>query len=281
MVFFCDRRSRSKNVIVNKRALYAVMVALLLPLVFFFVFQAMTKKATRMPGHYLPDSLVTVTRKGKRVTDTAWHQVKDFSLTNQEGKTVTWDSLRGKIVIMDFFFTHCPTICPGLTRNMKRMAESINNGERVGDRTNKQVQFISMSIDPERDSVPRLKYWADRFQINPGQWWLLTGPKKEIYDIILHEIKIPVEDGEGVDSNFAHTDHFVLIDSNRYVRGYYHGLDSVSLAQLSNDLILLTLEKGKNEKSFFADKLMLIAIVFLVAIFGVGLLLFVIRKRPS
>jgi len=281
MVFFCDRRTRSKNVIVNKRALYAVMVALLLPLVFFFVFQAMTKKATRMPGHYLPDSLVTVTKKGKRVIDTAWHQVKDFSLTNQEGKTITWDSLRGKIVIMDFFFTHCPTICPGLTRNMKRMAESINNGERVGDRTNKQVQFISMSIDPERDSVPRLKYWADRFQINPEQWWLLTGTKKEIYDIILHEIKIPVEDGEGVDSNFAHTDHFVLIDSNRYVRGYYHGLDSVSLAQLSNDLILLTLEKGKNEKSFFADKLMLIAIVFLVAIFGVGLLLFVIRKRPT
>jgi protein SCO1/2 len=232
-----------------------------------------------MPRHYLPDSVVTVTKKGKRVTDTAWHEVKEFSLTNQEGKNVTWDSLKGKIIIADFFFTHCPTICPSLTKNMKRLAESINNGERVGDRTNKYVHFLSFSIDPERDSVQRLKAWADRFQVNPENWDLLTGDKKAIYDIILNEIKIPVEDGKGVDTNFAHTDHFVLIDSNRNVRGYYHGLDSESLGQLSKDLILLTMEKGKHEKSFFADKLMLIAIVFLVTIFGVGLLLFIIRKK--
>ena len=222
---------------------------------------------------------MTVTKKGKRVTDTVWHQVKDFSLVNQEGKKVSWEDLHGKIIIADFFFTHCPTICPGLTRNMKRLAESIHNGERVGDQTNKLVHFLSFSIDPERDSVERLKYWADRFQVNPEQWWLLTGDKKMIYDLIIHEIKVPAEDGHGVDTNFMHTDHFVLIDSNHYVRGYYHGLDSLSLAALSQDLVLLTLEKGKHEKSFFADKLMLIAVVFLVAIFGVGLLLFVLRKK--
>lgn len=255
------------------------MLALLLPLVFFFVFQAKTKNAVKMPGHYLPDSVVTVTKKGKRVTDTVWHQVKDFSLVNQEGKKVSWDSLRGKIVIADFFFTHCPTICPGLTRNMKRMAESIHNGQRVGDKTNKLVHFLSFSIDPERDSVERLKYWADRFQVNPEQWWLLTGDKKMIYDLIINEIKVPAEDGKGIDTNFMHTDHFVLIDSNRYVRGYYHGLEPASLAQLSEDLVLLTLEKGKNEKSFFADKLLLIAIVFLVAIFAVGLFFFLLRKK--
>jgi protein SCO1/2 len=265
---------------VNKTALYAIMVALLLPLIFFFVFQEKTKNATQMPRHYLPDSVVTVTKKGKRVTDTAWHKVKDFTLTNQEGRTISWNELKGKIVIADFFFTHCPTICPSLTRNMKRLSESLNNGERVGDRTNKSVHFLSFSIDPERDSVPRLKAWADRFQVNPDQWWLLTGSKKDIYDLILHEFKIPVEDGMGVDTNFMHTDHFVMIDSNRYVRGYYHGLDSASLGQLSRDLVLLTLEKGEHEKSFFADKLLLIAIVFLIAIFGIGLFFYVLRKRP-
>jgi len=231
-----------------------------------------------MPRHYLPDSLVTVTKKGKRVTDTVWHQIRDFSLTNQEGKTISWNDLKGKIVIADFFFTHCPTICPGLTRNMKRLAESIHNGQRVGDKTNTLVHFISFSIDPERDSVERLKYWADRFQINPEQWWLLTGLKKDIYDLIINEIKVPVEDGKGVDTSFMHTDHFVLIDSNRYVRGYYHGLDSASLGQLSEDLVLLTLEKGKHEKSFFADKLLLIAIVFLLVIFGVGLFMFILKR---
>src|SRR6186997_1841406 len=142
----------------NKKALFAVMLALLVPLVFFFVFQAKTKDAVRKPRHYLPDSVTTVVKKGKRVTDTAWHVIKDFSIIN-------WDSLRGKIIIADFFFTHCPTICPGLTRNMKRLAESIHNGERVGDKTNKLVHFLSFSIDSERDSVERLKYWADRFQV--------------------------------------------------------------------------------------------------------------------
>lgn len=263
----------------NKKALYAVMLALLLPLVCYFIVKQKSETAVAMPQHYLPDSVVTVTKNGKRVTDTIWHQLANFTLTNQEGKTVSLDSLKGKIIIADFFFTHCPTICPGLTRNMKRLAESVNNGQRVGDRTNKQVHFLSFSIDSERDSVERLKYWADKYQVNPEQWWLLTGRKKDIYDIIINEMKIPVEDGQGIDTNFMHTDHFVLIDSNRYVRGYYHGLDTMALGKLSSDLVLLTLEKDPKEKSFFAGKLQLIAVVFLAAIFGVGLLLFIIRKK--
>jgi protein SCO1/2 len=264
---------------VNKKALYAVMLAILLPLVSYFIVKRKSEHTILMPPHYFADTVITVTKKGKHVTDTVWHQVANFSLTNQENKLVTWDSLKGKIVIADFFFTRCPTICPTLTLNMKRLQVSITNAQRVGDKTNNQVHFLSFSIDPERDSVKQLKKWADRFQINPEQWWLLTGNKKMIYDLIIHEMKIPVDDGMGIDTNFMHTDHFVLIDSNRYVRGFYHGLDSASLAKLSNDLVLLTLEKGKNEKSFFDGKLELIAVVVLIAIFGVGLLLFFLRKK--
>jgi protein SCO1/2 len=264
---------------VNKKALFAVLLAILLPLVSYFIVKNKSEHVIIMPGHYYSDTVVTVTRNGKLETDTIWHRLTDFNLTNQENKPVSWDSLKGKIIIADFFFTHCPTICPGLTRNMKRLAESVNNGQRIGDKRNQQVHFLSFSIDPERDSVEQLKKWADRFQINPDQWWLLTGNKKMIYDLIIHEMKISVDDGMGVDTNFMHTDHFVLIDSNRYVRGFYHGLDSISLAKLSNDLVLLTLEKGKNEKSFFDGKLELIAVVFLVAIIGVGLLFYFLRRK--
>jgi protein SCO1/2 len=162
---------------------------------------------------------------------------------------------------------------------MKRMVESIHNGQRVGDKTNKQVHFLSFSIDPERDSVERLKYWADKYQINPEQWWLLTGDKKVIYDMVIEEMKVGLVDGKGVDTNFIHSDRFVLIDSNLHVRGYYSGLDSVSLTKLSNDLVLLTMEKDPRSKSFFDGKLQLMAVVFLLAIMGVGLLLFFIRKK--
>jgi len=264
---------------VNKKALYAVMLAMLLPLTAYFIVKRKSETAVTMPRHYLPDSVVTVTKKGKRVEDTAWHRLADFALTNQEGRPVSWDSMKGKIIIANFFFTHCPTICPGLTLNMKRMAESIHNGQRVGDRTNKQVHFLSFSIDPERDSVERLKYWADKYQIDPEQWWLLTGDKKAIYNMVIEEMKVGLVDGQGVDTNFIHSDRFVLIDSNRHVRGYYKGLDSVDLAKLSNDLVLLTMEKDPKSKSFFDGKLELMAIVFLLAILGVGLLLFFIRKK--
>jgi len=252
---------------------------MLLPLTAYFIVQRKSETAITMPRHYFADSVVTITKRGKHVQDTQWHQVADFHFKNQEGKNVSWDSLKGKIVIADFFFTHCPTICPGLTRNMKRMAESIHNGQRVGDRTNKQVHFVSFSIDPERDSVERLKYWADKYQVNPEQWWLLTGDRTEMYNLILNEMKVLAEDGKGIDTNFIHTDHFVLIDSNRHVRGYYHGLDSADLARLSKDLVLLTMEKDPKARSFFEGKLQLMAIVFLLAILGVGLLLFVIKKK--
>ncbi len=256
-----------------------MILALVLPLAAYYVVKRKSETAVTMPRHYLPDSVVVVTKKGKRVNDTAWHQLADFSLTNQEGMPVTWDSLKGKIIIADFFFTHCPTICPQMTLNMKRMAESIHNGQRVGDRTNKQVRFLSFSIDPERDSVERLKYWADKYQIDPEQWWLLTGDKKVIYDMVIEEMKVGLVDGKGIDTNFIHSDRFVLIDSNRHVRGYYSGLDEIALAKLSNDLVLLTMEKDPKSKSFFDGKLQLVAVVFLLTILGVGLLLFVIRKK--
>jgi protein SCO1 len=266
---------------VNKKALYAVMLAALLPLISYFLVKRYSDSAVTMPRHYLPDSIITSTSRGKQVTDTAWHQLPDFSLTDQYGRTITWDSLRGKIVVADFFFTHCPSICPPMTLNMKRLQESIYNGKRVGDKTNKMVHFLSFSIDPERDSTERLKYWADRFQINPEQWWLLTGNKQVIYNMAINEMKLFMEDGHGVDTSFIHSDRFVLIDSSRRVRGYYDGLDSASLANLSKDLVLLTLEKDPAKKGFLAGKLQLLAIVVLVAMVAVGLFLFTFQKKKK
>jgi protein SCO1 len=266
-------------VFVNKKAIYALLLAVVVPLICYFIVKGYSDSAIVMPRHYLADSITTKMEKGKKVTDTAWHKLPDFSLTNQQGEKVSWEGLKGKVVVADFFFTHCPTICPRLTTNMRWLQQSINNSQRVGDKTPDFLHFLSFSIDPERDSVERLKQWADRFQVNPEQWWLLTGPKKEIYDMAINEMKIGLVDGQGVDTNFIHTDHFVLIDSNRHVRGYYHGLDTASLQQLSNDIIFLTMEKDPSRKFFLSGKLELIAVVFIVAIIGVALLVFIIRKK--
>ncbi len=265
----------------SKKALYAVMLAVLVPLVSYFIVKRSSETAIHMPGHYFADSVITKTKNGKKSTDTVWHRLPNISLTNQLGQKVSLDDLHGKIIVADFFFTHCPTICPALTVSMRKLQEGINNSKRVGDKTPDFLHLISFSIDPERDSVERLKMWADRFQVNPDQWWLVTGDRKAIYDMAINEMKLFVEDGKGVDTDFIHTDHFVLIDTNRYVRGFYHGLNDSAVAQLSKDIILLTLEKDPKEKSFLSGKLQMLAIVFLIVMAGVGIFLFVFRKKDK
>ena len=262
----------------NKKALSALLLALLLPLICYFIVKKYSEEAVTMPRHYFDDSVSTRVSRGKTIPDTIWHKLPEFELTNQLGDKVKLSDLHGKIIIADFFFTHCPTICPGMTRNMKRLQESLTNAQRVGDKTNRQVHFLSFSIDPENDSVERLKAWADRFQVNPDQWWLLTGNKKTIYDIARNDIRLPMYDGHGVADSFVHSDRFVLIDSSHHIRGYYRGLDSVSLSQLTNDLVLLTMEKDKTKPGFLAGKLQMLAVVFLLAIAAVGLFFIFFRK---
>lgn len=265
----------------NKTALYAILLAALVPLISYFVVKNRSEQNILMPRHYLPDSTITSIRNGKQYTDTIWHTLPNIRLTNQLGQSVTWDDLKGKVLVADFFFTHCPTICPAITLNMRKLQQGITNSQRVGDKTPDFVHFISISIDPERDSVQRLKFWADKYQVDPEQWWLLTGDKKEIYDFVINDLKLGLVDGEGVDSNFIHTDRFVLIDTFRQVRGYYRGLDTVELSKLSADVVMLSKEKDPNKKSFFAGKLQIMAVAFLSAIIGVGLLLFFINRNKK
>ena len=257
------------------------MLAALLPTICYFIVNRYSASAIQMPKHYFPDSIVEIKKRGRITEDTIWHKVGDFKLVNQLGDSVTWDQLKGKIVIADFFFTHCPNICPMMTFNMKRLQESIHNGQRVGDRANKKIHFISITVDPERDSVQRLKHWGDRFQIDPEKWWLLGGDKKTIYDLAIEDIKLPTIDGKGVDTSFFHSEKIILIDSNRHVRGFYNGLDSVALSRITKDIVLLTMEKDPSKKSFLAGKLQIIAVAVLLAIIAVGLFLFIFQKNQT
>lgn len=234
-----------------------------------------------MPRHYIYDSVITKEEKGKVVADTLWHKVPDFKLTNQLGQQVGWKDMDKRIVVANFFFTRCPTICPKLTTNIKLLQDNIKSAEKVGNRFADFIQFLSFSVDPERDSVHHLKAWADRFQINPANWWLLTGPKKEIYDLSINEMKLGLVDGKGIDTSFFHTDYLVLLDRNRNIRGYYHGLDTAAIAQLSKDIVILSLEKDPKRKSVFAGQFELLATVVLIAVLGVGLLVFFFKKNKK
>lgn len=265
----------------NKKAALGLLLAVVLPLICYLVIKEISKNAVVIPRHYIYDSVITKEEKGKVVTDTLWHKVPDFRLTNQLGQQVSLKDVENRIVVANFFFTRCPTICPKLTKNIKLLQDNIKSSEKVGNRFADFIQFVSFSVDPERDSVHNLKQWADRFQINPANWWLLTGPKKEIYDLSINEMKLGLVDGKGIDTSFFHTDYLVLLDRNRNIRGYYHGLDTTAVAQLSKDIVILSLERDPKRKSVLAGKFELMAVVVLIAVVAIGLLVFLLKKNSK
>lgn len=232
----------------SKKALLALCLVALLPVVSYLIVSAVSKDAVNMPPRYFADTVINKIEKGKTVSDTVWHKVRNVTLTNQLGQQVSLDDIKGSIIVADFFFTRCPSICPTLTRNMKELQDAMKmkNFRRKIDSS--FVHFLSFSVDPERDSADALKKYADRYGINHDSWWFLTGPKKDIYDFALEELKLGLQDGEGVDSNFIHTQKFVLMDRERVVRGYYNGLDSASMSKLAEDITILMLEKDKKKK---------------------------------
>ncbi len=233
----------------NKRAIMGLLLAIALPVIGYELVKYYSEAAVQMPRRYFYDSITTVEKRGKIVPDTIWHEVKNMTFTNQLGKTVTLDSLKGKILVIDFFFTKCPTICPGMARSMKKLQDSYTNSK------DSIVQFISISIDPVRDSFPRLRDFANRYTSNHDSWWFVTGNKQDIYDFAIKEIKANVAD-VGADTAFPHTENFFLLDRDRVVRGWYNGFDTVKQAQLVRDIPMLMLEKRK-KRSFkeFLDEL--------------------------
>lgn len=156
------------------------------------------------------------------------HHISDFHLTNQEGQTVSRADWKDKIVVVDFFFTHCPSICPKMTTNLKRVNTIF--------RADNSVRINSFSVDPERDSSAQLKRYAIQFGIDTRHWDLVTGGKKEIYRLARNSFMIVATDGDGGPGDFIHSEKLVLIDKQGRIRGYYSGTSYDETDQLINDI---------------------------------------------
>lgn len=225
----------------KKTTLLAFLMVTLLPIASYLFVSNLSKDAIKMPRRYFYDTVLVKMDKGKKVNDTVWHKVRPFKLKNQFGKEVGLEDWGGKIIIADFFFTSCPSICPKLTRNMKKLQTAFK-------KTDSLVRFVSFTVDPTRDTVQALKVYGDKFGIDHDTWFMLTGDKNELYDIALNEFKASIASNGNIDTGFIHTDRFFLLDKDRVVRGWYSGLDSVNLDKLIKDVVLLNMERDKKKK---------------------------------
>lgn len=165
-----------------------------------------------------------------------FHKIPPFELINQHGLKITHEKLSGKIYVADFFFTTCPGICPKMTLNMKLLQEEFKKDS--------SVLLLSHSVTPEIDSVRQLAKYAKKHGINSPYWHLLTGNRKEIYNLGRNAYFIEEDLGvEKTDEDFLHTENFVLIDQQGHIRGIFNGLNKTSIAQLIADIYALKKEK--------------------------------------
>ncbi len=163
------------------------------------------------------------------------HKIPAFSFTDQDGNTVTEKSVEGKVYVADFFFTHCTSICPKMTKNMSALQDYFRN--------NNEVKLLSYSVLPEMDSVPVLKKYAEKKNIISGKWYLLTGNKDDIYQLAKKEYYAGDTLGYYQTGNeFLHTENFILIDKHRRIRGVYNGTLDVEMDRLKEDIIMLLKE---------------------------------------
>lgn len=174
---------------------------------------------------------------GVEVSDTLYHHVPEFKYINQDSVLVTSEELKGKIWITDFFFTSCPTICPPMTSQMKRLSEMMLDLEE-------HVQFISFSIDPDRDTPSKMRDYIEDYQIKATNWQFLTGDEEATH-LLAKEFFNGAERNEEIDGGFGHTTYFALVDTEGLVRGIYDGTDPLKVDDLEKDLRkLLKIEYG-------------------------------------
>lgn len=224
-------------------------VAVMLPLSLFLIAKYLNKGKVDLPDYYLPERVESHMEDGKMVKDTIYHKVADVTLTNQLGTSVSLNKdLAGKVLVVNFFFARCPSVCPKLTTNMHLLQQAFRKNAKMRNALETDVHLLSMTVNPEYDTFQALRAYADRFGVDHDHWWFLTGNKQDIYNFARNELRVSVQPGDGGVEDFIHTEKIVLIDKDRHIRGYYDGLDSVEIKRCADDVVLLTLEKKRKKK---------------------------------
>lgn len=196
-------------------------------------------RALPIYGNY---DVITSETNGVLTNDTIYPKIPHFSYLNQDSIRIDSKQLKGKVWIANFFFTSCPSICPPMMAQMKRLNILTQD---IAD----EVQFLSFSIDPTTDQPSVLKNYIKNNGLSTKNWQFLTGNEAKTHSLgvnhfMVHSKKDPMAAG-----GFAHSDGMVLVDKAGYVRGIYLGTQTKEVDKLNSDLRkLLVIEYGINSK---------------------------------
>ncbi len=216
---------------------FAIVMAIL-SAVILYTFYTLMKPAPSLPIYQpdmvdrsLVDSTVQFVKK--------YHKIADFKLVNQNGDTITQDDYPG-IYVADFFFTTCQTICPIMTDHMLQIQEKLKDDP--------SVKLLSHTVIPATDTVAQLKRYALEKGVDDSNWNLVTGPKKQIYELARKSYLAVKTQGNGDKYDMIHTENFMLIDSKKRIRGFYDGTNPEAIEQLLEDIAILKEIEARQEE---------------------------------
>lgn len=182
------------------------------------------------------------TVRGTQVPDTIYHQVSDFNLVNQNGDSVSLASYKGKILIVNLFYTQGKNYGVDFTNKAVKAFEASYGSNQV-------INFVSLSIDPKHDSPEVLSSYAKGLGAQPGKWDLLTGDSTQIYNLINKQLFVDAlqENVDGT-TRFIYSNLFVLLDPRHRIRGYYQTTSQEALSKLDDEIKVLIVEELRNNK---------------------------------
>jgi protein SCO1 len=187
------------------------------------------EESQSLPYYNTPDFEPIFISSKEEVPQQIPHQIAEFSLRDQHNRPVTQKNIEGRIHVANFIFTSCASICPKMTNHMKRISEAFPNDDNV--------ILLSYSVTPWIDNVERLNAYAIDNDITSANWHLLTGDKASIYQLARRSYFAEEDIGFTRDSSeFLHTEHFLLVDATKRIRGIYNGTLQLEIEQLIGDI---------------------------------------------
>ncbi|XOV66668.1 MAG: SCO family protein [Fluviicola sp.] len=186
---------------------------------------AAKKKVMPIIGNY---DIQYTTKNGREIVDTLYNTMPTFAYLNQDSVMMNSKDFEGKIKVVDFFFTHCPSICPPMTAQMRRLNVKTKD-------IAKHVEFLSFSIDPERDTPSRLREYIKEKEIHATNWNFFTGDEDATHELAKKFFN-GAERNKEIAGGFGHTPYFILVDKEGYPRGIYDGTDPEKVDELERDI---------------------------------------------
>jgi protein SCO1/2 len=211
-----------------------LVLVLLVPGFLYYLLTAEGKNRYKPLPIFGPKQLAKTTHvaKGKVIPDTIFHSLPDFKLTDQNGNPVSLKTFDHKIFVASFFYTRCPNVCRLVNDNISQLA---------ANDTSKMVYFVSITVDPERDSPAVLKNYANNFKPVPAKWLFLTGDTSTIYNLARKGFLVnALQTGK---DDFIYSEKLVLIDEEKRIRGYYSGASADDVNRLDDEIKVLISEE--------------------------------------